>query len=140
MHFLVVTNWFRCTEAVNDDTRIVLCSCGIPPMNSYVIPECLRNFPHLSQFPDCLVAVALAMLLETGKDGEYSSNTQESQTNSWKESHKHRKKSWCHHSPPQCDETSSEKRGNMYSSTELSSLPYRMYLRPSGRTFGATQP
>ena len=49
--------------------------------------------------------------LATGKGGEYSSNTQESQTNSWKESHKNRKQSWCHHSPPQCDETSSEKTG-----------------------------
>ena len=32
------------------------------------------------------------------------------------------------------------KPGNKYSSTELSSPPYWMYLRPSGRTFGATQP
>ena len=44
--------------------------------------------------------------LATGKGGEHSSNNQESQTNPWKESHKHRKKSWCHHSPPQCDKTS----------------------------------
>ena len=78
--------------------------------------------------------------LATGKGGEHSPNTQESQTNSWKEYHKNRKQSWCHHSPPQCDETNSEKRGNMYSSTELTSPPYRIYLRPSGRTFGATQP
>ena len=49
--------------------------------------------------------------LETGKCGEHYSNTQESQTNSWKESHKHRKQSWCHHSPPQCDKTSLEKTG-----------------------------
>ena len=39
--------------------------------------------------------------LTTGKGGEHSSNNQESQTNSWKESHKHRKQSWCPHSPPQ---------------------------------------
>ena len=76
--------------------------------------------------------------LATGKGGEHSSNTQQSQTNSWKESHKHRKQSWCHHLPPKYDETSLGKWGNLYSSTELSSLPYQMYLRPSGRTFGAT--
>ena len=55
--------------------------------------------------------------LATGKGGEHSSNTQESQTNSWKKSHKRRKQSWCHHSLPQYDETSSEKQGNIYSST-----------------------
>ena len=29
--FLVVTNWFCCTEAENDNTRILLCYCGTPP-------------------------------------------------------------------------------------------------------------
>ena len=62
--FLVFPNWFRCTEAANDDTRIVPCSCGIPPKNLSVIPECLRNVPHLSQLPDFLVAVALEVPLE----------------------------------------------------------------------------
>ena len=145
-------NWFRCTEAANDDTRIVFCACGITSRNLSVIPECLSNVPHLYQFPDCLVSAASSALptaspkplqpsnLATGIGGENPSNTQGSQKNSWKESHKHRKQSWCHHSPPQCDKISSEKRGNMYSSTELSSPPYRMYLRPSGRTFGATRP
>ena len=64
MHFLVVTNWFCCTEAVNDDTRIVLCSCGIPRRNSSAITECWRNVNHLYQLPDCLVTEALAMPLE----------------------------------------------------------------------------
>ena len=62
--FLVVTNWFCCIEAANDDTRIVLCSCGIPPRNVYVIPECFRNVHHIYQLPDCLVAVVLVMPLE----------------------------------------------------------------------------
>ena len=65
--FLVSPNWFRCTEAENDDTRVVLCSCGIPHRNSSVIPECLSNVPHLSQFPDLLVSVALEMLLEASR-------------------------------------------------------------------------
>ena len=62
--------------------------------------------------------------LATGEDAAHSSNTQESQTNSWKESHKRRKQSWCNYSPPQCDETSSEKRENIYSSTELPIMSY----------------
>ena len=65
--FLVVPNWFLCTEAANDDTRIVLCSCEIPPRNLYAIPECLRNMLHLYQFPDCLVTVDLAMPLEASR-------------------------------------------------------------------------
>ena len=58
MRFLVVPNWFRCTEAANDDTRFHLLLWG-PPRNFFAIPVCLRNVPHLYQFPDCLVAVAL---------------------------------------------------------------------------------
>ena len=46
---LVVPNWFRRTEAENDDTRILLCSCEIPPRNSSTIPECLMNVHHLYQ-------------------------------------------------------------------------------------------
>ena len=38
--------------------------------------------------------------LETMIGGAHSSNTHGSQTNSWKESHKRRRQSWCHHSPP----------------------------------------
>ena len=78
--------------------------------------------------------------LETGIGGAHSSNTQGSQTNSWKGSHKRRRQSWCHHLPPQCNETISEKQGNIYSSTELSSQPYRMCLHPSRRTLGVTGP
>ena len=62
--FLVFPEWFRCTGAANDDTRIVFCACGIPSRNLSVIPECWRNVPHLSQLPECLVAVALTMPLE----------------------------------------------------------------------------
>ena len=64
---LVVPNWFCRTEAVNDDTRIVLSYCGIPPRNLCAVPEFLRNVHHLYQFPDCLVAVALAMPLEASR-------------------------------------------------------------------------
>ena len=60
-------NWFRRTEAENDDIRIVFCACGIPPRNLSAIPECLRNVHHLYQFPDYLVAVALAMPLEASR-------------------------------------------------------------------------
>ena len=54
-------------------------------------------------------------------------------------SHKSRGKSLCHHPRPQCDKTSLAQLGNKYSSTELKSPPYWMYLLSSGRTFGATQ-
>ena len=98
-----------------------------------------------------LLVTALTLLMEspkplqpsslaTGIGGANSLNTQESQTNSWEVSHKSRGKFLCLHSPPHCDETSSEKPGNKYSHTELSSAPYRMYLRPSRCTFGATRP
>ena len=60
-------NWFRRTEAANDDTRVVFCACGIPSSNLSVIPECWSNVPHLSQLPDCLVAVALAMPFEASR-------------------------------------------------------------------------
>ena len=46
--FLVVLNWFLCTDAANDNTSIVLCSCGIPPKHFSVMPECVRKFHHLS--------------------------------------------------------------------------------------------
>ena len=64
IYFLVSPNWFCRTEAANDDTRIVLYSCGIPHRNSSAISGCWRNVHHLYQFPDCLVAVALAIPLE----------------------------------------------------------------------------
>ena len=49
--FLVVTNWFLHTKAVNDDTRILLGYSGITPKNFSVMTEFVRNFHHLSQFP-----------------------------------------------------------------------------------------
>ena len=64
MCFLVVPNWFCRTEAANDDTSIVLYSCGIPPRNYSVVPECLSNVHHLYQLPYWLVAVDLSMPLE----------------------------------------------------------------------------
>ena len=64
---LVVLNWFILTEEVNDDTRIVLCYCGVPPRNSSEMPEFLKNVHHINQFLDCLVAVALEMLLEASR-------------------------------------------------------------------------
>ena len=65
--FPVFPDWFRRTEAANDDTRIVFCACGIPSRSLSVIPEFLRNIPHLSQLPECLVAVALEMPLEASR-------------------------------------------------------------------------
>ena len=62
--FLVFPNWLRRTEAANDDTRIVFFACEVPPSNLSVIPECLRNVPHLSHLPDLLVAVDLVMPFE----------------------------------------------------------------------------
>ena len=61
--FLIVPNCFLRTDADNDDTGIVLCSCGTPPKNFSVMPECVRNVHYLSQLPDFLVAVDLAILL-----------------------------------------------------------------------------
>ena len=67
MRFLVVTNWFRRTEAANDDTRFSSALVGPPPSNLFAIPVCLRNVPHLYQFPDWLVPVALAMPLKASR-------------------------------------------------------------------------
>ena len=65
--FLIFPDCFCRTEAANDDTRIVFCAYGISSRNLSVIPECWRNVYHLSQLPDCLVAVALAMPLEASR-------------------------------------------------------------------------
>ena len=59
----VVPNWFLHTDAVNDDTSIVFSPCGIPSSNFSVIYVCVINVHHISQFPYCLVAVALAIIL-----------------------------------------------------------------------------
>ena len=61
--FLVVSNWFLCTDAANDETRIFLCCFVIPPNNSSDMPECVSNVHHLYQLTDFLVVVALAMPL-----------------------------------------------------------------------------
>ena len=63
IYFFVVPNWFLCTDAANDDTMIVLCSCGIPFKHLSMIPECVSNVHHLSLLPDFLVAVDLEMTL-----------------------------------------------------------------------------
>ena len=65
--FLVFPNWFIRTDATNDDTRIVFCACGIPSRHLSVIPVFWRNVPHLYQFPEYLVAVALVMPLEASR-------------------------------------------------------------------------
>ena len=87
-------------------------------------------------FPKPLPPISMATVI----GGAHYSNTQGPQKIFRMESRKRRRQSWCHHSPPQCNETSSEKQGNIYSSTELSIPPYPMYLRPSRHTLGATQP
>ena len=78
------------------------------------------------------------MSLETGIGGSHHSNIQASQKNAWGGFHKIRRQSSYHHSPLQCKETNSAQLGKKYSSTELSSPPYCMYLHPSERTFGTT--
>ena len=57
----------------------------------------ISSLAAASTLPTALTKPLRPRILVTGKCGEHSSNTQESQTNSWKESHKHRKQSWCHH-------------------------------------------
>ena len=55
--FLVVTDWFLCTEAANDDMRIVLCSCGTPP----------RNLSAMPYFLECALYIPVSRLL--GRSG-----------------------------------------------------------------------
>ena len=57
----VAKNWFLHTDAENDDTMIVFSPCGIPSSIFFMMPVCVSNAHHLSQFPDCLIAVALAI-------------------------------------------------------------------------------
>ena len=64
MFFFFLPNWFLCTDTANDDILIALCSCGIPPNNFSVMPECVRNLHHISQLPYCLDAVVLEMPLD----------------------------------------------------------------------------
>ena len=67
MRFLVVPNWFCRTEVANDNTRVSSDLVGPPPRNSFEIPVFMRNVPHLYQFPDCLVAVPLAVPLKASR-------------------------------------------------------------------------
>ena len=46
--FLVVPNWVCCTEAANDDTMIVLCSCGIPAQERFILDIIARSSLHAS--------------------------------------------------------------------------------------------
>ena len=122
-----------------------------------ILPQQTAASFHIKQPPRnvifCILSLAAALTLpttppkplqpsspENGKGGAHSSNTQESQTNSWGGSHRSRGQSLCHNLPPYCNRTSSTKPEKKYSPTELSSPPYWMYLRPSGLTFGATRP
>ena len=62
MRFLVVPNWFRHTEAANDNTRISSAPVESPPSNLSAITVCLRTVHHLFQLPDCLVVVVLVSI------------------------------------------------------------------------------
>ena len=59
MGLRIAPNWFLCADAANDDTGIVFYPCGIPSRNLFVMPVCVRNVHHISQFTDYLVAIAL---------------------------------------------------------------------------------
>ena len=41
-------NVFPCTDAENDDNRIVFFTCGILSRNLFVMPVCVRNVHHFS--------------------------------------------------------------------------------------------
>ena len=57
----VAPNWFLCTDAENNDTVVVFSPCVIPSRNLFVTLVCVINMHHLSQLPDFLVAVGLAI-------------------------------------------------------------------------------
>ena len=78
--------------------------------------------------------------LATGTYGARSLNTQASRTNSWEQSHKETKQSWWCHQWHWCNEISLEKKVNSKCSIEQLNPLYPMYLHPSRRTFGVTQP
>ena len=59
----VAPHWLLCTDAANDDTRIVFSSCGITLNNLFVMPVCVSNVHHISQLPDFLVAASLVITL-----------------------------------------------------------------------------
>ena len=61
LDLFVVPNWFLCTDVSNDDTRILLSTCGIPYRNLFLMTMCVRNMQHLSHLLDCLATVTLAI-------------------------------------------------------------------------------
>ena len=61
MGLRVAPNCFLRTGSDNYDTSIVFSPCGIPSSNLFVMLVCVKNVHHLSQFPDFLVAVDLAI-------------------------------------------------------------------------------
>ena len=63
LYLFVVPNLFLCTDAANDYTTIVLYLCGVISRNFLLIPVCMSNMHHLSQFPECLAAVTLEIPL-----------------------------------------------------------------------------
>ena len=98
----------------------------------------ILSIAEASTLPMALTNPLRPRSLATGIGGAHSSKNQALQTNSWGGSHNSRGQSLCNYSPTQCKETSLPQPENKYSSTELSIPPYWMYLRTSGRTFGAT--
>ena len=102
-------------------------------INQILTPQTVSLF-HIKQPPSKLISwissLAAALMLptalpkplqpsslETGIGGAYSSNIQESQTNSFGGSHKSRGQCLCNHFPPQCNKTSLAQPGKKYSST-----------------------
>ena len=59
LDIFIVPNWFLYTDAVNEDIRIVLSPYGIPSINLFLMPACVRNLHHHSQWLELLVEVAL---------------------------------------------------------------------------------
>ena len=58
MCFLVVPNWFRCTEAANDDTRVSSALVG-PPPQEFVCDSCM--------FEECASSIPVSRLLGHSK-------------------------------------------------------------------------
>ena len=91
---------------------------------------------HPTASPKPLQPISLAK----GIGGAHSSKIEVSQKIPWGGLHKSRTQFSCHYFLLQCEEISLSQPGNNYSSTELSSPPYWMYMCPSRCTFRATRP
>ena len=63
LDFFIVSNWFLCTDAANEHTRIVLYPYGITSRNLLLMPVGVTNIHNLPQLLDCLVTVDLAITL-----------------------------------------------------------------------------